>query len=126
MDSGELNSRTKALAVNTIRFDEGLNRNPASDIIGRQLIRSATSVAANYRAACRARSKADFANKMGIIEEEADETLFWPEMLIECKKASSDDLKSMMDEGEQLLRIFAASRMTAKHVLHQSNCRVSP
>jgi four helix bundle protein len=114
MDSGELKSRTKALAVSTIRFVEGLSRNPASDVIGKQLIRSATSVAANYRAACCARSKADFANKMGVIEEEADETLFWLEMLIECKKAKAEDLKSMMDEAEQLLRIFAASRMTAK------------
>jgi len=114
MDSGELKSRTKALAVSAIRFVEALSRNPASDVIGKQLIRSATSVAANYRAACRARSKADFANKMGVIEEEADETLFWLEMLVECKKARSEDLKSMMDEADQLLRIFAASRMTAK------------
>jgi four helix bundle protein len=114
MDSAELRSRTKALAVTVIRFVEGLKRNPASDVIGKQLIRSATSVAANYRAACRARSKADFANKMGIIEEEADETLFWLEMLVECEKAKNDDVKSMMDEAEQLLRIFAASRMTAK------------
>jgi four helix bundle protein len=114
MDSGELKSRTKALAVSAIRFVEGLSRYPASDVIGKQLIRSATSVAANYRAACRARSKADFANKMGVIEEEADETLFWLEMLIECKKAKSEDLKPIMDEAEQLLRIVAASRMTAK------------
>jgi four helix bundle protein len=89
MDSVELRSRTKALAVSAI-------------------------VAANYRAACRARSRADFANKMGIVEEEADETLFWLEMLIECKKARHADLKVLMDEAEQLLRIFAASRMTAK------------
>lgn len=114
MDSAELKSRTKALGVEVVRFVEGLKRDLASDVIAKQLIRSATSVAANYREACRARSKADFANKMGIIEEEADETLFWLEMLIECRKAKSEDLKLMMDEAEQLLRIFAASRMTAK------------
>ncbi len=84
--------------MSVVRFVEGLARNPASDVISKQRIRSATSVAVNYRAACRARSKAGFANKMGIIEEEADETLFWLEMLIECKKAGSEDLSLMMDE----------------------------
>jgi len=114
MDSTELSSRTKVLAVRVVRFVEGLRRDLASEVISKQLIRSATSVAANYRSACRARSRADFANKMGIIEEEADETLFWLEMLIECKKANPEDLKWMRDEAEQLLRIFATSRMTAK------------
>ncbi len=87
MDSAELRLRTKVFAVGVVRLVEEVKRDLVTDVIAKQLIRSATSVAANYRSACRARSKADFADKMGIVEEEADETLFWLEMLIECKKA---------------------------------------
>jgi four helix bundle protein len=81
MNADELRCRTKSLAVNVINFVEGLPRGRSTDVIGKQLIRSATSVAANYRAACRSRSRADFINKIGIVEEEADETLFWIEIL---------------------------------------------
>jgi four helix bundle protein len=114
MDSAELKARTKPFAINVVGFVEGLNRNTTVDVLGKQLIRSATSVAANYRSACRSRSKAEFASKIGIVEEEADETLFWLEMLIGCKKSTSEAVKPMMDEAEQLLRIFAASHITAK------------
>jgi four helix bundle protein len=76
MNSEELKSRTKKLAIDIIHFVETPPRTDSARIIGKQLIRSATSVAANYRAACRARSEADFVNKIGIGEEEADETLF--------------------------------------------------
>jgi four helix bundle protein len=91
MDAADLKARTKALAVNVIGFVEKLERTNSSEIIGKQLVRSATSVAASYRAACRSRSKADFVNKLGIVEEEADETVFWFELLLECRKTEHED-----------------------------------
>ena len=86
MDSEQLKDRTKKLAIDIIRLTDTLSKSDSTTILNRQIIRSATSVAANYRAACRARSKADFVNKLGIVEEEADETLFWLEMFVESGK----------------------------------------
>jgi four helix bundle protein len=86
VNSEELNIRTKKLALEVIRFIESVPKGMTSEIIGKQVVRSATSVAANYRSACRARSRADFVNKLGLVEEEADETLFWLEMLVESGK----------------------------------------
>jgi four helix bundle protein len=114
MNADELRRRTKSLAVNVINFVDSLPRDRSLDVIGKQLIRSATSVAANYRAACRSRSRADFINKIGIVEEEADETLFWIEMLTATHKVNSASVKGMLDEADQLLRIFAATQITAK------------
>jgi four helix bundle protein len=114
MNSDELRRRTKSLAVNVISFVETLPRGRSTDIIGKQIIRSATSVAANYRAACRSRSRADFINKIGIVEEEADETLFWIEMLTATNKVHPSSVKAMLDEADQLLRIFAATVITAR------------
>jgi four helix bundle protein len=114
MNAEELRSRTKALAVNVINFVESLPPGRSTDVISRQLIRSATSVAANYRAACRSRSRADFINKIGIVEEEVDETLFWIEMLTATNKVNPSSVKGMSDETDQLLRSFAATQITAK------------
>ena len=114
MNADELRGRTKTLAVNVINFVETLLRGRSTDVIGRQLIRSATSVAANYRAACRSRSRRDFINKIGIVEEEADETIFWIEMLTATNKVNPSSVKEMLDEADQLLRIFAATVITAK------------
>ena len=114
MDPAELKTRTKALAVVVVGFVEKLERTSSVDIIGKQLVRSATSVAANYRAACRSRSKADFVNKLGIVEEEADETVFWLELLLDCRKVEPDEVAPMMDEADQLVRIISASRITAR------------
>jgi four helix bundle protein len=114
MNPDELRRRTKAFAVDVVKFVESLPRGRSIDVIGNQLIRSATSVAANYRAACRSRSGADFINKIGLVEEEADETLFWIEMLTAIEKVSPSSVKRMLDEADQLLRIFAATQITAK------------
>ena len=114
MDSNELKRRTKRFALDVLNFSDQISRSPRNDVIQRQLIRSATSVAANYRAACRARSRADFINKLGIVEEESDETLFWLEVLDEseiCQKAS---LVPLEDEAKQILAIMTSSRKTAK------------
>jgi four helix bundle protein len=82
--------------------------------MGRQLIKCSTSVGANYRAACRARSRSDFLAKMGIVEEECDESVYWMEMLIESKKASQSDFSELISEGNELLSIVVSSIKTAR------------
>jgi len=82
MNKEEMKRRTKEFALRVIRLTEALPKTQTAQVIGRQLLRSATSVAANYRAACRAKSTADFISKMGTVEEEADESLFWMEFAV--------------------------------------------
>lgn len=83
-------------------------------MVGKQLLRAATSVAANYRAVCRARSRAEFSAKMGIVLEEADETLFWLELLADAGIVKKDRLSLLMEEAEELVRIFHSSIQTAR------------
>ena len=83
-------------------------------ILGRQVLRSGTSVAANYRAACRARSKAEFVAKLGVVVEEADETVFWLELLVESGIVAREKLADLLEEADELLAIVAASRRTAR------------
>ena len=85
MDEDELKQRTRQFALRVIRLTEALPHSPAGEVIGRQLLRSATSVGANYRAACRGRSRADFVNKIGVVEEEADESHYWLELIVEVE-----------------------------------------
>ena len=84
-------------------------------VLGRQLIRSGTSVAANYRAVCRAKSGPDFVSKLGTVLEESDETLLWLELLEDSNTAPSDALKELKQEAEELMRIFSCSLATARH-----------
>ncbi len=114
MNSDELKRRTKEFALRVIRLVESLPRGRTVDVIGRQLLRSGTSVGANYRAACRAKSTADFISKMGTVEEETDESLYWMELLIEAKIVEPDKLESLMNEADELLAITVASINTAK------------
>lgn len=93
---------------------KALPRSAEAYIIGKQVLRSGTAVAANYRAACRARSKAEFVAKIGIVAEEADETVFWLELLIETNTVREAKLADLMDEAKQLSAIFTASQNTAK------------
>ena len=97
-----------------IRLCQGLPRSQVSTVITRQLLRSSTSVGANYRAVCRARSTADFVSKLGIVLEEADETLFWLERLIESGVAQPDKTAPLLREANELVSIFVASLRTAK------------
>jgi four helix bundle protein len=83
MNQNYLKEKTKSFALEIIKLIESLPRGRTADVIGKQLLDAGTSVGANYRAACRARSPADFISKMGIVEEEADETIYWMELLIE-------------------------------------------
>lgn len=106
--------RTKQFALRSVRLVEALPRERTADVLGRQLLRSGTSVGANYRAACRAKSTADFIAKMGIVEEETDESLFWMELLIEAGIVKAEMLEPLMKEGNELLAITVSSINTAR------------
>ena len=110
----ELQERTKKFAIRVIRAFARIKKEEAARIIGRQFLRSGTSLAANYRAACRARSTADFIAKISIVTEEADETLFWFELLVESDLIDSKVVEPLMAECTELLKIFSASLATAK------------
>ena len=114
MDSSEMKKRTKAFALRVIRLVEALPKNRVADVVVRQLLRCGTSVGANYRAACRARSQADFVAKLGIVEEEADESVYWMELLVEAGMVESAKLESLMKEADELLAITVASIKTAR------------
>ena len=110
----ELRNRTKRFALRIIRLFRHLLRAAEAQVLGKQLLRSGTSVGANYRAAGRARSKAEFIAKIGIVVEEADETVFWIECLIESGIVKSDLLTDLLSEANELLAIFVASPRTAR------------
>jgi four helix bundle protein len=114
MRTEELKLRTKQFALRVIKLVETLPKNKIGDVLGKQILRSATSVAANYRAACRARSKADFISKIAIVEEEADESLFWLELITESGLISAERLKDLTKEADELTAIFTATGKTAK------------
>ena len=110
----DLRQRTKEFALRIIKLVEALPRGRTADVIGRQLLRSGTSVGANYRSACRARSSADFISKMGIVEEEADESLFWMELLVEAELMGEQRVQDLMKEGDEILAITVSSIKTAR------------
>ena len=110
----ELQERTRRFALRVIRLFRELPRTEEARVLGRQLLRSATSVAANYRAACRARSQAEFAAKIGVVVEEADETVFWLELLVEAGIVPEPKMGGLLTEANELLAIFSASQRTSK------------
>ena len=110
----QLKARTKQFAVEVFRFCEDLPDRPQCWVIGKQLMRSGSSVAANYRAACRAQSRAAFVAKMAIVEEEADESLFWLEMVEELSHAPPSTLHPLKQEASELLAIAASSNKSAR------------
>ena len=114
MARDDLKKRTRAFALRVIKMCEALPKGRTSDVIGRQLLRSATSVGANYRAACRAKSKADFVAKMGIVEEECDECLYWMELLVDAGLVKQLRLSGLMHEANELLSITFSSIKTAR------------
>jgi four helix bundle protein len=114
MGNIDLKERTKSFALKVIKVVEMLPRGRTADILGRQFLGAGTSVGANYRAACRARSTADFISKMGIVEEEADESTYWMELLIEAGLVRKDDLAPLLDEADQILAITVSSIKTAR------------
>lgn len=126
MDTDKTNAlkqRTKQFALEIIKSYKVISKSEEGKLIGRQLLRSASSMAANYRASCRARSKAEFFAKLSIVVEESDESVFWLEILEEGEilNANKLELDRLHKEGLELLKIFSSSRKTAKGNLKSSN-----
>jgi len=114
MDDTAMKARTKAFALRVIKLTESLPTTRAADVIGKQLLRSATSVGANYRASRRGKSRADFIHKLAIVEEEADESSYWLELLVESGIVPPAKLADLMRECDEITAIIVASIRTAK------------
>ena len=114
MTKSELLIRTKQLALRVIRLVESLPKNKTTNVIGGQLLRSATSVGANYRAACRAKSTADFINKLAIVEEEADESIYWIELLVETGQIKANLVTDLLSEFDGIVSIVVSAIKTSK------------
>jgi four helix bundle protein len=120
MDKTELKRKSKRFAIDVIKLIERLPSNRSLNVLCNQLLRSSTSVGANYRSACRGKSTADFINKIIIVEEEADESLYWMELMEESDLVSPSDLSALKKEADELTAIFTAIGKTAK-VNQQNN-----
>ncbi|HVP44757.1 MAG TPA: four helix bundle protein [Terriglobales bacterium] len=116
MTPDELKQRTRRFAVGIIRLCRSIPRTYEARVIGRQLIRSGSSVGANYNSACRARSRPEFLSKLNIVLEEADETLYWLDLLIDSDLIPSTKVEPLRKEANELVSIFVASLRTAKGV----------
>jgi four helix bundle protein len=114
VDSNHLKSRTKAFSLEVLKFVEFLPKSTGGRAIGNQLVRSGTSVGANYRAVCRSRSKAEFIARLGVVVEEADESAFWLELILESDLAPKDKVQPLLKEANELVAIMVASRKSAK------------
>jgi four helix bundle protein len=114
MDERRFKARTKDLALRVIRMVESLPRGRSADVIGRQLLRCATSVGANYRAACRGKSPSDVVAKLGIVEEEADEAIYWMELLVEGGFIPAPRLKELLTEMNEIVAMTVASIKTLR------------
>ena len=114
MDEQEFKGRTKRLALGVIDTVQGLPRSEAAHVIGRQLIRSATSVGANYRSACRGKSTADVFAKLAIVEEEADETIYWLELLVEAKIVAEKNVDELLRQTDEIVAMTVASIKTLR------------
>jgi four helix bundle protein len=113
MTTEELKQRTKSFAVRVTRLVDALPNTVKGRAIANQIMRSATSVAANYRAACRACSRAEFIAKIGVVEEEADETAFWLELIVDTDVCGQSQIEPLLNEAGELVAIMAASRKSA-------------
>ena len=113
MDKQELLSRTKMFALRSLKLVDHLPRTMSGRAIGNQFVRSATSVGANYRAACRSRSRAEFAAKLGVVAEEADESVYWLELISESKLLPDVKVSDLLKEANELTAIFTSARRTS-------------
>lgn len=114
MTSEEMKARTKQFALRVIKLVESLPNTKNSAVIGKQLLRSGTSVGANYRAVCRAKSTPDFINKLAIVEEEADESMYWIELLIESNQIKQKLVENLLNENDEILSIIVSAIKTSK------------
>jgi len=113
MTEAELKQRTKQFALRVLKLVNALPKTTAGRVLGNQLARSGTSVGANYRAACRGRSKAEFIAKLGVVEEEADESVYWMELIMEADLLPKERVRPLCREAGELTAIMAASRISA-------------
>jgi four helix bundle protein len=114
MNEQEFKDRTKKLALRIIRLIEALPKNQTAEIVGKQLLRSGTSVGANYRAACRGKSPADVICKLSIVEEEADESIYWMELLVESGLVPQAKMTNLMNEMHEIVAMIVASIKTLR------------
>jgi len=114
MDEQKFKDRTKRLALQIIKLVEELPPGATGNVIGRQLVRSATSVGANYRSACRGRSTADVLSRLAIVEEEADESVYWMELLVEAKTVPESRITELIQETNEILAMTVASIKTLR------------
>lgn len=120
MNEEELKKRTKQFGLRIMKLVATLPKSIKGRAIGNQLIRSGTSVGANYRAACKGRSKAEFIAKLGIVEEEADESAYWMELIIEGDLLKKETVQPLLDEANEIVAIMAASRKSAAQIREKS------
>jgi four helix bundle protein len=113
MNQAELKARTKQFALRVMKLIDALPSTRSGNAIANQLVRSGTAVGANYRATCRARSKAEFIAKIGIVEEEADESAYWMELIVEGELLPAKIVVALLQEANELTAIMAASRISA-------------
>ena len=114
MNPEDFKKRSKEYALQVIRLVESLPEDRVSRVLGNQLLRAGTSVGANYRAAARARSRADFVAKLGIVEEECDESLYWMDLLVDAGRIAPDRVAALITEGDEIVAITVVSIKTAR------------
>jgi four helix bundle protein len=124
MKENDLLKRTKAFALRIIKLVDALPNTLAGRTLGGQLIRSGTSVSANYRAACRGRSKAEFVAKLGIVEEEADESCHWLELIIESELMEEKKVAQLLKEANEITAIMVSSKKTARSGMRNRNSQI--
>ena len=125
MNADDLKKRTKQFALRILRLVAALPRTVEGNVIRGQLARAGTSVGSNYRAACRGRSRAEFVAKIGVVEEEADESAFWMELIIEGHFLKQNLVQSLLDEAKEIVKIMAKSRISASKQMKQRANRQS-
>ncbi len=121
MDKQDLKKRTKDFAIRVMNLVDALPRSVKGRAVGNQLVRSGTAVGANYRACCRSRSRAEFIAKLGVVEEEADESAFWLELIIEGGLLPAVKVQALLSEANELVAIMAASRKSAAQVTNRKS-----
>jgi four helix bundle protein len=121
MTEAEFKTRTKNIAIRIIRLVDSLPRSVIAQILGKQLLRSGTSIGANYRAACRGKSKADVAHKLQIVEEEADESLYWIELLIDSNILRAKKVSSLQHDIGEIIAMTVASIKTLRRGLNRNS-----
>ena len=124
MDEEELKKRTKQFALRVMKLVASLPNTIEGRAIGNQLVRAGTSVGANYRSACKGRSKAEFIAKLGIVEEEADESAYWMELIIEGRLLKRQLVQPLLDEANEIVAIIAASRISASRRTHNRKSQI--